>query len=381
MKMMILYFVATILISSSTLKAEDAKKQENEMVKRKVIILNFVNQNYIKKYDYLSQTIPDSMNTALSKTKMFTILRRDVWKKAMQKQKIKEDELNSEDKAIELAKLSGADVVVMGSYVVIGDNIKINSYAIDVISGQQKVARSARGSTGVEIFDVIDTVCLGMANEMKKELPPMKQRIIIKKEVVEKKIYVDGKKKRKMGSSNFYFQVDGGFGLPLDKNLRKAFNIGARTDLGFIYYVHGVENLKIGLFGAFNYFKGAKTSFENSSEYMRCVRLITVPVYILAGYRLKIGNKFFITPALGIGILFNYLKLEYNIKNSGGEYDTENIKSRDMFISVAPTFGYQINRVIGIIMEPSLTLFFERKNSENLVGAILNVTAGMQIRI
>lgn len=159
------------LFAFGSLHAADAP-----LIKRKVLILDFVNKNKADQVNsYLVETIPDAMIDPLSATKSFEIMKRDAGKKMVMLKQVKADDLATEDVAIGVAKELGADVVVIGSYLVNNNEMLFQARAIEVESGRLAVSKSQRGAVGSNMFGLIDKLAKDLSTEMKTELPPIPQ--------------------------------------------------------------------------------------------------------------------------------------------------------------------------------------------------------------
>jgi len=146
------------------------------LIKRKVLILDFVNKNKADQVNgYLVETIPDAMIDPLSATKSFEILTRDAGKKMVMLKQVKHEDLANEDTAIAVAKELGVDVVVIGSFLVNNNEMLFQARAVEVASGRLAVSRSERGKVGSNMFGLIDKLAKDVAKEMRDELPPIPQ--------------------------------------------------------------------------------------------------------------------------------------------------------------------------------------------------------------
>lgn len=154
-------------------------ERSDEKVNRKVLVLDFVNQNKMESADYLSGSIAEAMIDPLDKTGNFQTLNRDGGSQAAATLKIEKEKFYNEANATEIGKAGGAEVVVIGNFVAIGNKIQIQAKAVDVLSGRVKVSKSVNGKLDATIFDTITQLCDSMAQKMKSELPPISKREVI----------------------------------------------------------------------------------------------------------------------------------------------------------------------------------------------------------
>lgn len=161
------------------------------MVKRKVLILDFVNKNKADQINgYLVETIPDALIDPLNDTKSFELLLRDKSRELMKIAGLTTDDLASEAVAIDLAKKSGAQVVVIGNLLVSKSEMIFQARAIEVDSGRLAVSKSRRGHISGNMFDLIGKLAKDLAHDMKNELPRVPQERIVEQVIVGKTITI-----------------------------------------------------------------------------------------------------------------------------------------------------------------------------------------------
>lgn len=142
--------------------AEDVPKYN-----RRVLILDFVNQQKSANVDYLSVTIAEALIDPLKKTGKFEILPRSA------------GGTFNEAEAIAKGLEAKADVVVVGNFVAIQNVLQIQAKAIDV--GEKRLALSKARTTRLNatLFDNINALADDMTKEMAEKLPPLAQRVIV----------------------------------------------------------------------------------------------------------------------------------------------------------------------------------------------------------
>ena len=179
--------IPLLLILALCTSALPAKQKNNKnsstLIKRRVLILDFVNIKKSEDYSYLEQSIPDSFLDPLDKTKSFELLSRSLWNKLRKQLKYTKEDAYDQGKAIEAGRRAPADVVVMGSYTVIGSKMQINASAIDLSSGRAMVSRSTVTPVTGSMFQAINKLAKSMAEEMKEKLPPLPQQYIVKERI------------------------------------------------------------------------------------------------------------------------------------------------------------------------------------------------------
>lgn len=174
-------FLVFIIYASSSLFCAEKKDGEHSSkgdVKRRVLILDFVKLQKKESFDFLETSIPDAIEGPLNDTKSFMILPRSIWGDYVKSGKFKKPDAKNEKKALEAAKMAKADVVIIGQFVIIGTKMTIIAKALDVESGRIVVSKSKMSNTDASMFTAIENISLDLAVEMKKKLPPLKQKIV-----------------------------------------------------------------------------------------------------------------------------------------------------------------------------------------------------------
>jgi TolB-like protein len=96
--------------------------------------------------EFLGRGVSEIMRTELVGTKKFRVVERSQMKKALEEQKLHLTGIIDDKTAVEVGKLVGADFIVVGSVVKIGNSYTINSRMIDVKTGEAKLGRNVTGN-------------------------------------------------------------------------------------------------------------------------------------------------------------------------------------------------------------------------------------------
>ncbi|MBS0616606.1 MAG: hypothetical protein JSR44_00330 [Spirochaetes bacterium] len=156
--------------------------QEGNVIPRKVLVLDFVNQAKDTKSDYLSVSVAEALLDPLKKTGKFYLLPRA----SSTSPGINSGASGStfdENAARERGRAVGADVVVIGNFVSVGDKVQIQTKAIDVHTGQIAVAKTASGKLDATVFDLIQSLANDMSTAMASALPPIPSQLVITQRV------------------------------------------------------------------------------------------------------------------------------------------------------------------------------------------------------
>lgn len=153
---------------------------QDVLVPRRVLVLSFANPQRNPNFGYLETSIPEVALSALQETKSFDLMSLDTWANLVKSQAFNAEDNRDEEKAVAAAKKVQADVVVLGSFIIVGAEMQMTARALEVQSGRMLVSRTARTKTDVRMFEAIDKLAKGLATEMKQKLPPLPQREVIR---------------------------------------------------------------------------------------------------------------------------------------------------------------------------------------------------------
>jgi len=96
--------------------------------------------------DYLGKAVSEIMRTSLVRIQNYKIVERAQISKALSEQKFQKSGVIDDKSAVEIGKVLGADLIVVGSVVKIGNAYTINSRMIDVKTGEAKLGRNVTGT-------------------------------------------------------------------------------------------------------------------------------------------------------------------------------------------------------------------------------------------
>lgn len=96
--------------------------------------------------NYLGKAVAEIMRTELVGTERFRVVERAQINKALTEQTLQLSGAIDNNNAVQLGKLLGADLIIVGSVVKIGSAYTINSRMIDVATGEAQLGRNATGN-------------------------------------------------------------------------------------------------------------------------------------------------------------------------------------------------------------------------------------------
>src|SRR4030042_4533244 len=163
------YFIVLFLILINFI-VQSIEKKEKELLKRTVSILPFYNQNSMEKYDYLSDTIRDSLKAKLVLTDSFILTSFSLIDDKMKKYKLTPGEAIRDDNTKKIAYAVKSDIAVVGKFVIIEDKIMVNIEAIDIFTGQITATSQINGEIGLDIFRIVNRVTEDITAKMNSKL-------------------------------------------------------------------------------------------------------------------------------------------------------------------------------------------------------------------
>ena len=126
-----------------------------------IAVVDFANTKKDPKLEYLVKGIPESVITYLGKRGEVHIVERSRLESALEEMKLGMSGIVDEQTAVEVGKAVGAAAVMVGSFLQIGDRIRINARLIDVKTSEIIAAEQILGRFD-EIFELMDQTAEGM---------------------------------------------------------------------------------------------------------------------------------------------------------------------------------------------------------------------------
>lgn len=170
-----------LIIILSIFIAVSAFAENEDMVKRKIIILPFVNKNKVAEYNYLSGIIMETVRSVLYETDLYEFTN---FTKTDERLSIynEEDFINIK-KAIEIARGLRADIAVTGQYIILEKKIMILIHAIDIFTGELVAITKEEGETGLDLFNLVNRSAKDIYDKIIINFPMMKKAEYDKKMV------------------------------------------------------------------------------------------------------------------------------------------------------------------------------------------------------
>jgi TolB-like protein len=152
--------IITVILTSVNLYADQ----------KVVAVLPFSNTSGEKHYDYLNESIPEAIITSVAELKRFKIVERHAVKGLLEDRKLEVAGL-TDTAAQEVSKLLKADIYILGSFMALENEIRINARIFDVHNGEVLGAANVQGGVDSKIFDLLDELADKMADSLDKAVP------------------------------------------------------------------------------------------------------------------------------------------------------------------------------------------------------------------
>ncbi|MCD6335935.1 MAG: hypothetical protein J7M27_11500, partial [Candidatus Latescibacteria bacterium] len=142
-----------------------------------VAVLDFHNTTEQETYNYLSRTISEAVATNLGKLKGVELVERGLLVKVFEEMKFALSDFVDPNTAVEVGHAVGATAVVVGSFSVMGRDLRINARVVEVSTGKVLESESAEGKMH-KVSDVANRLSedLWMALTGKKITRPFYKR-------------------------------------------------------------------------------------------------------------------------------------------------------------------------------------------------------------
>jgi len=139
----------------------------SSLAKNMIILVHPFENTGNKEYAWISAGMTDTVITDLTRIKNVSVVSNADRKKILEEAKLVLSGLTAEDKIIKLGKLSGANVIFTGSYLVSGNRIRVHARLVNVETGKIESTTRIDGTLD-GIFDLQDKVVFTLMGETEK---------------------------------------------------------------------------------------------------------------------------------------------------------------------------------------------------------------------
>jgi len=142
-----------------------------DMVKRKIVIFPFINKNKVIEYNYLSDIIMETVRSALFQKDLYEFSNYSVSDDKFDDYK-KDDLLNLKT-VIKISRNLNSDIALSGQYIIFEKKILIIIHAVDIFTGDIAAVTKEEGGTGIDLFNVINKSITDILDKIILKLPMM----------------------------------------------------------------------------------------------------------------------------------------------------------------------------------------------------------------
>ncbi len=180
-----LFFTITFMLFAFILTPPCFAKQMN-------ILVNPFENTGSKKYSWISAGMTDTVISDLTSIQNISVVSNQDRKKVLEEMKFIFSGLAEDEKMIKLGKLTGANVIFSGSYLVSGNRIRVYARLVNVETGEVESSTKLDGTIN-DIFDLQDNVIFTLMGGTKKitiaDIQPVSLTKQDKRKITEKPRY------------------------------------------------------------------------------------------------------------------------------------------------------------------------------------------------
>jgi TolB-like protein len=140
----------------------------------------FVNITQNKEFDWLGIGISESLCTKLASLPYLTLVERARLSEALKEMELGQTGLIDEAMIAKTGQMAGAEELVVGSYQIIGQKIRINARFVDVEKGKIKKTAEATGNMD-QIFDLQDQIAASFLDNLKLPITQEEKPVVTAK--------------------------------------------------------------------------------------------------------------------------------------------------------------------------------------------------------
>ena len=173
MKRQFIFMWVFILFSSSITNLYAQTQQKNP----KIAVMDFVNASGRSEYNYLQRSISENIITTFANSRYVTVVERARLITVMNELKLGLTGLVDESTAAKVGHALGADGIIVGSFTILGDQLRINARLIDVQTIRVEFAKQVTGTNIASLVDEIsDLLLIEITPDQSEKNELLKQR-------------------------------------------------------------------------------------------------------------------------------------------------------------------------------------------------------------
>lgn len=138
--------------------------------KVKIAIMEFHGLNEEARKDNLGQIFTEVLTTSFVKSEAFKIIEREQLRKLLEELQLTQSGIIDTTNAKQIGKMVGADAIVIGNIIKIGNDMRLDARIIDVESGIILTAEKSEGKTDIKSIGLMaESIVADLANRFYKE--------------------------------------------------------------------------------------------------------------------------------------------------------------------------------------------------------------------
>lgn len=134
-----------------------------------IAVVPFVNTSANHSLDYLSDAVAKMLVTDLKQSAKLTLVTRDNLDKILAENKLSRSELADPKNAQKLGKILGADLIVAGSIISAGGELRFDTHVLDVSTGEIVSGQKITGKGENEVIAMVDQLSIGVIRDLTGE--------------------------------------------------------------------------------------------------------------------------------------------------------------------------------------------------------------------
>lgn len=134
-----------------------AQPQQNRI---KIAVMDFINSSDRSNQDYLKTTISENIITRFAGSSGIIVVERSRLMEMLNEIKLGQSGVVDENTAAKIGNALGADGIIIGSYTIFDDKLRINARLIDVQTIQVKYAKQLTGTLIMPLIDELTELLL-----------------------------------------------------------------------------------------------------------------------------------------------------------------------------------------------------------------------------
>lgn len=306
-----------------------------DLVKRRVLILDFENVSKNANYEYLKESLADNLRTELIKTNKFDLMDQRTFDTLMPKTATAK---LSVEAASKLALEVNCEAVVIGKFITAGNTIRINAEAIDALAAKTVAAEKADGSLSSEVFKTIDAVVSPLAAGMASRLSDVDLAQIKRRKDTEEKL-TGGDKKAGPSEPFVTMHFLGMYSIPVPKiNNYISGGFGGKFDIALRLHKYIYPYIHSGLF----YSKGKGT--VTSMTFFSAEGGLTYPIEITRWFVVSP----FVTGGINYGRLLKTENFWFLLASFSGGFNADFYLTKNIALTLNSSFTYVHDKTLAM---------------------------------